>query len=106
MDRHWYHKLLIGAVNHGLFIERRYREHIPELGLANAIGPASPTVLNFGLTQKSRASFALQWKIRSSTKLNLFYGVGIVLLIVAAVGSFWIVGKNPDRKPDEKITAK
>lgn len=106
MDRHWYHNLLIGAVNHGLFIEKRYRDQIPELGLATAIGAASPTVLKFGLTKKSRASIARQWKIRSSTKLNLFYGVGIVLLSVAAIGSFWIVGKNPITKTDTAVSGK
>jgi phosphoglycolate phosphatase-like HAD superfamily hydrolase len=106
MDRHWYHNLLIGAVTHGLLIERRYREQIPELALATAIGAASPTVVNFGVTKKSRATLAYQWKIRSSTKLNLFYGVGIVLLIVAAFGSFWIVGKNPDRKTDTVVSTK
>jgi len=106
MDRHWYHNLLIGAVNHGLFIEKRYREQIPELGLATAIGAASPTVLNFGVTKKSRATFAHHWKIRSSTKLNLFYGIGIVLLIGAAVGSLCIVGKNPNTETNKTVTGK
>jgi hypothetical protein len=106
MDRHWYHKLLIGAVNHGLYIERRYHEQIPELGLATAIGTASPTVLKFGVTKKSNGKLGRQWKIRSSTKLNLFYGTGIVLLIIAALGSLWIVGKDPDKKIDTVTNGK
>ncbi|WP_425616707.1 HAD family hydrolase [Anatilimnocola sp. NA78] len=74
MDRYWYHQLLLGSVYHGLFIEKRYRSILPELGLAHAIGKESPTLL-WG------------WNIRSSTKLTLFYWAGIALLVIAAIAS-------------------
>lgn len=83
MDRHWYHKLLIGSVTHGLLIEKRYGGRLPELGLATAIGAASPTMV-------------CGWRIRSSTKLDLFYFFGTILLLLAAVGSCFIVRKSPD----------
>src|SRR5687768_1958709 len=37
MDRFWYHRLLRGAVNHGLFIENSAAMKFPELGLTKAI---------------------------------------------------------------------
>jgi len=42
MDRYWYHRLLVGSVNHGINIERKYRDDIPELSLSDAIGKESP----------------------------------------------------------------
>lgn len=41
-DRFWYHSLLKGAVLHGLYIEREWKDSLPELGLTTAIGAASP----------------------------------------------------------------
>jgi FMN phosphatase YigB (HAD superfamily) len=34
MNRYWYHRLLVGAVKHGINIEKKYREEIPELSLS------------------------------------------------------------------------
>ena len=42
IDRYWYHRLLVGFVNHAVFIEEKYKESIPELSLSEAIGKASP----------------------------------------------------------------
>jgi phosphoglycolate phosphatase-like HAD superfamily hydrolase len=78
MDRLWYHNLLIGAVKHGQSIEHRYRHVAPELGLADAIGKASPT------------SF-FRWKIHSSCKMDLFYILGIILLLIASISSLFAV---------------
>jgi hypothetical protein len=44
MDRHWYHRLLLGSVSHGSFIENRYRRTFPEIGLTTAIGNISGEV--------------------------------------------------------------
>ena len=33
MDKHWYHRLLIGAVKHGIAIEKKYATQLPELQL-------------------------------------------------------------------------
>ena len=81
MDRHWYHRLLIGSVRHGIAIENRHSNALPELGLATAIGAASPSQI-------------ISWRIHSSTKLDLFYLFGAAMLIVAAVCSFFIATKN------------
>jgi hypothetical protein len=42
IDRHWYHRLLVGAVKHAIEIEKKYAEIIPELSLSDAIGRESP----------------------------------------------------------------
>jgi phosphoglycolate phosphatase-like HAD superfamily hydrolase len=92
MDRHWYHNLLLGSVTHGLKIEKRYSTRLPELGLATAIGAASPTIVG-------------RRKIRSSHKLDIFYGGGLVLLILAAFVSFFVVGKTPQpNNPTQTLT--
>src|SRR5579885_3578250 len=31
IDRFWYHRLLVGSVNHALNIEEKYKDEIPEL---------------------------------------------------------------------------
>lgn len=86
-------QLHVSAKGNGEFIEKRYRRFLPELGLAIAITKASPTVVG-------------KWKIRSSTKLNLFYGVGLGLLLISTVLSFFIVGKNSDRKSPAEVSTK
>ncbi|MHC4336874.1 MAG: HAD family hydrolase [Planctomycetota bacterium] len=75
MDRHWYHRLLLGAVNHGRNIERRMVRYFPEVELTEAIGKASPMSLPFTTR-----------KLHSTGKMNLFYGLGalgFILLIVS-----------------------
>lgn len=42
MDRFWYHKFLLGAVKHGIAIETRWAQYLPELGLSIAIKNESP----------------------------------------------------------------
>jgi hypothetical protein len=72
MDRYWYHNFLIGAVKHGHFIEHRLRSVLPEIGLANAISKESPTKI-------------CRIKIHSSTKIHLFYWMGIIVLLIASL---------------------
>jgi hypothetical protein len=67
MDRFWYHRLLYGAVGHGNWIENRWKTTIPEIALTDSIGKASPIKI-FG-----RA-------LRTTGKIDLFYGAGILLL--------------------------
>lgn len=73
MDALWYHRLLIGAVNHTRWIEKRFGKHFPELGLSEAIGKASPINLRI-------------LKIRSTHKLWAFYALMFLLLLGAALG--------------------
>ena len=67
MDRFWYHRLLYGAVGHGIWIENRWKTTIPEIALTGSIGKASPIKI-FG-----RA-------LHTTGKIDLFYGAGILLL--------------------------
>jgi phosphoglycolate phosphatase-like HAD superfamily hydrolase len=77
MDRFWYHNLLLGAVEHGKFIERRLRPVFPEIGLADAIGKASPTHLRW-------------YKLHSSNKMDIFYCLGVLALLIASVASIFV----------------
>jgi hypothetical protein len=38
IDRHWYHRLLVGAVKHAIEIEKKHTETMPELALSDVIG--------------------------------------------------------------------
>ncbi|WBL22337.1 HAD family hydrolase [Zunongwangia sp. HRR-M8] len=62
MDRYWYHNLLVGAVNQGLEIEKKWGNIFPEMRLTNSIGNSSPH------------TFVL-WKIHSKHKFLIFYGI-------------------------------
>ncbi len=77
MDAAWYHKLLLGAVLHGVWIERRVRSVLPELSLAKAIGDASPI------------NVCGWFQIRSSHKVHLFYLGGCLLLFLSAFLALW-----------------
>ena len=73
MDRHWYHRLLIGAVVHGLSIEGRMEVDLPEICLARTIGRFSEMKI-FGKL------------FISADKLDFFYfSIGLMLLFVASV---------------------
>lgn len=72
MDRHWYHRLLKGAVAHGEMIEKRNRHLLPELDLTASISAVSPTKL-FGR------------EIHSSGKMDLFYGLGAAIILMGLI---------------------
>lgn len=72
MDRFWYHRLLVGAVVHAADIETRFSATSPELGLTNAISNHSAwKIWKFG--------------IRSSERIDLFYALGLTVLVVLIV---------------------
>jgi hypothetical protein len=70
MDRFWYHPLLIGAVRHGESIEKKLMDDHPSIALTEAISKASPIPI-------------FRWKIHSSQKIDLFYALVFVLLLIA-----------------------
>lgn len=72
MDRHWYHRLLIGAVKHAIKIEDRYKDSRPTLALSETIKDNSPHEL-------------LGRKIRSHNRLDIFYWVIAGLLFCTAL---------------------
>lgn len=70
MDKFWYHRLLQGAVKHGIMIERQWIKYLPEIGLSQTIGEASPHKFLF-------------WEVHSDHKYRIFYGLlfGTLLLL-------------------------
>lgn len=46
IDRHWYHQLLHGAVNHARRIELKYKDKLPEIQLGLEISKSSPVKFN------------------------------------------------------------
>lgn len=70
MDRFWYHHLLSGAVTHGQVIEDGLKQAYPSIALTHAISKASPSKF-FGLS------------IHSSQKIDIFYALVTVLLLIA-----------------------
>jgi hypothetical protein len=82
MDRLWYHRLLLGAVRHGIAIENAHVERLPEIALATKIGEESPVYIG-------------KKKVGSERKMDIFYGIVALLLIGAAVAAF--LNKPPPR---------
>ena len=73
MDRWWYHRLLVGAVEHGEFIEDQLKADFPEIALTKKISDASPFKLG-------------SWNVHARTRLTWFYGlIGGALIVVAVV---------------------
>ncbi|WP_162911390.1 HAD family hydrolase [Shinella zoogloeoides] len=68
MDRHWYHRLLKGAVDHAATIEEKFGKSIPEITLGSRISASSPVSI-FGI------------KLGSNGKINLFYGLGALVIL-------------------------
>jgi hypothetical protein len=73
MDRWWYHRLLIGAVRNGEALEVELRNNIPGIELTTAIRNASHFKL-FGV-----------WTSSSDSRIDFFYGIISLLLIVLIV---------------------
>ena len=78
MDRWWYHRLLQGAVNHAQHIENiiEKTEFGDLMSLSNSIRIASPFKL-LGII-----------KIHSDTKIDLFYGIVLVVQVLIIVFVF------------------
>jgi hypothetical protein len=75
IDQVWYHRLLVGAVRHGMSLEQLLAEHVPGVGLTRAISEASPVKLFDGVI------------LHSKDKMTLFYGaIAAILLVVATFG--------------------
>lgn len=83
MDKYWYHRLLSGAVNQGLELEKKWGNVIPEIKLANSIGKASPH--NWIGTYRKGEKKGERRKIHSDGKLAIFYRLLFVPLIILAI---------------------
>jgi hypothetical protein len=110
MDRYWYHRLLIGAVLQGAFIEGKYAEELPELGLTARIGAESPIDVTKWTSRSGRIAkrisdllvtdekYHKNGKLHSDAKIELFYkSVGYLFLILFIV-TIVFVGVRLDDK--------
>jgi hypothetical protein len=96
IDRYWYHRLLVGTVNHAIIIENKYKDTIPELSLSEAIGKASPYEPRFATKALAKLlvsdeRFVTSGRLHSDGKMELFYKsimlvMFITTLILAATG--------------------
>ena len=75
MDRFWYHRLLQSAVEHGRAIENKLSTSFPYIDLSNQIKQGSP--LKIG-----------RFKIHSESKIDLFYLVIALLLLILSRSAF------------------
>lgn len=75
IDRHWYHKLLTGAVMHGIKIENHFRKTKEIISLSDTIKDNSPNTL-FGK------------KLRSRHRLDIFYWLIAVIVLSVATALF------------------
>jgi hypothetical protein len=85
IDRHWYHRLLVGAVKHAIDIEKRHAAILPELSLSDAIGRESPVPVRSRMVRivaalvVSDARYRKDRVFHSDAKIEFFYK-SIVLL--------------------------
>jgi|SRR5580704_3974711 hypothetical protein len=77
LDRHWYHRLLYGAVNANIAIEKAIQTVIPELDLGGHISRESPIVIKRNGREILR--------LRSTHKMDLVYGVVAALILGIAL---------------------
>jgi hypothetical protein len=89
MDVGWYHRLLIGSVQHALKLEDELEGYIPGIGLSRRIAQQSPIPfrrLN-GLLKRVglRPQNAQPLMMHSTHKIHTFYGVIAVLLVLFAI---------------------
>jgi hypothetical protein len=108
MDEWWYHRLLIGAVKHGLELEDELRHSIPGIGLSNSIKNASAIHVGFGKEESGGKRWTFD--ISSTWKIRIFYGVIAIIFLIAiiAVASIDEIGQRngiPSTDPSPSPTA-
>ena len=100
IDRHWYHRLLVGAVQNAIEIEKSLKDKIPGIQLTYLIGENSP----LDVSEKTPGATALYWlarifgsdrrvkkdkKIHSDAKISMFYkSVGIFFVVIFVAIAF------------------
>ena len=90
IDRYWYHRLLVGSVNHAMIIEERYSSEIPELSLSKAIRAESPYEPRFIVYWLAKLlvrhdKFRNTGKLHSDGKIELFYKSVILALFLTMI---------------------
>ena len=98
MDRYWYHRLLLGAVNHGRKIEVEYQKDMPELSLSEAIKIESPIKLNRSITKAianrivTDQNYIDKGELHSVGKIEFFYKPIIWLFVLTFIATFFFGG--------------
>lgn len=86
MDEHWYHRLLVGAVVHGIELEEQLQDHVPGIGLTIAIKNESAIHIGGAKKKSDKGEDESGWALRSHHKIRIFYGLialALVVLIIA-----------------------
>ena len=106
MDYLWYHQLLIGAVQYGTQLESRIavlglQEGLPAEGLTGAISRTSAYELPAWLPMVGKK------KLRSSTKMKIFYGLlALTMAVGGAISGYAALTHREDRpEPAQQIRA-
>ncbi len=95
MDRYWYHRLLMGAVTQGEYIEKKYAKFLLEVSITEKIGEASPVETEKWTSGAGRLGKVIaDWlvtddeyqktgNLHSTAKIELFYkSVGYLFLLL------------------------
>ncbi|RKT00187.1 HAD hydrolase-like protein [Flavobacterium sp. 123] len=76
MDKHWYHKFLVGSVKQSSKIENKWNKIFPEIGLSNSISKES----NYNFEK-----FGIRFKSNSNRRFIFFYRPLIWSLVIITV---------------------
>lgn len=97
VDRHWYHRLLRGAVEANAQIESRYGTGTPGLSLGLKISQLSPMkikkrsfialMVSIGVITETRTASDGSLELPSDGKLQLLYRLPMLVMLLAAFGS-------------------
>ncbi|MBB5546995.1 hypothetical protein A8H39_06630 [Paraburkholderia fungorum] len=99
MDRYWYHPLLLGAVKHGLTVEKLLSKRLAAAGLTDSEGDKRLDAASLTATigENSPVKLLGRWELHSSGKEHVFYGgIFIVLLVMSGVAYFATNGARVD----------
>jgi hypothetical protein len=92
MDRHWYHRLLLGSVLEGAELEKRLTELNIPIGLGSKITSSSSLVIcsrPLRSTQKLDSFYLVLGTLSLSAVGGSFGGVCIWLIVVLGLGALW-----------------
>jgi hypothetical protein len=103
VDRHWYHRLLMGSILHGGSIEQKYASEIPELALGAKISEQSPVELKSWLARKvadvvvSDERWVKNRRLHSDAKIEFFYKSIVLLFFCWFIATILFAGVLVDQ---------
>lgn len=105
IDRHWYHRLLQGAVKQGADIENRYGSLLPEIQLGVKLSQESPLVLSHWVWKwlffyVGEKNFRTNSQLHSDAKIEILYkSVIFWVLIAVLIDAFFVNGIQIQKHP-------